>query len=478
MSVRSLGRRLIEGGSYSNITKLKLCREFSNSTRSRIELNRNDILSIRSCDELQNRLCPHFIGIPHSKLRKIVWDSPLQNIYLVKKPWNQAVRNATVEFIRHIQLNYPAVNIITSEDVADELFHETSHAGLIKSMLLKQDLGPNKITKYEIYTGPVKDIVAKTDLIVTLGGDGTILRAVSTFLNANVPPILSFALGTLGFLLPFDFNTYPETFRTVYTSQSKAMHRSRLECHVRRRSSIVRAEQDNSTNILNKQIEDDVTNHRNNPFITMLNAMNDIALHRGGQPNLTSVDIFIDNDKLTTSNADGVIFATPTGSTAYSLSAGGSIVHPLVPCIILTPICPRSLSFRPLILPVTSHIMVRLSEKNRNSNIRLTIDGIPQRDLEPGDQIHIVSEHGTIYIPGKYDSPSILSDRKDFNNVIDPGYKFTSKVPDTADTVWPSTFRREFRGIWCIARSENDWTKDINELLGFNSSFRALKGLT
>ena len=115
----------------------------------------------------------------------------------------------------------------------------------------------------------------------------------------------------------------------------------------------------------------------------------------------------------TTTTADGIVFLTPTGSTAYSLSAGGSITHPLVPCILLTPICPRSLSFRPLILPLTCHIMIRLSELNRNSSIELTIDGIPQRDLLPGDSIHVVSEKGTIYVPGQHEPPTTLSRRLD-----------------------------------------------------------------
>ncbi|EAZ62852.2 protein involved in oxidative stress [Scheffersomyces stipitis CBS 6054] len=376
-----------------------------------------NLIDIRSVTQLGNAKFPEYVQQSHSKLHNVIWRTPLQNIYVVKKPWNYHVRDAMVQFIDHIHHHYPAVNVIVNEDVADELVHEFSSGGC-------NDL--DKSTKHILYTGKFGDIVDKTDLVVTLGGDGTILRAVSTFSNVTVPPVLSFALGTLGFLLPFDFKKASDTFRMVYESRAKALHRNRLECHVL-----------------------DHYKHQGQ-VATMVHAMNDISLHRGSQPNLTSLDIYIDNEFLTTTTADGIVFSTPTGSTAYSLSAGGSITHPLVPCILLTPICPRSLSFRPLILPSTCHIMIRLSELNRNSSIELTIDGIPQRDLLPGDSIHVVSEKGTIYVPGQHEPPTTLS-----------------RHTNTANT--------NSKGIWCIARSEHDWTKDINELLGFNSSFQGKK---
>lgn len=343
---------------------------------------------VQSCTQLSCSKFPEYAarGI-QSQLSSILWRTPLQNVYVVKKPWNREVRDAMVEFIDYIHGHYPAVNVVVSEDVADELVHESSG---------------NSRRRGVLYTGLVGDIVSKTDLIVTLGGDGTILRAVSAFLNVGVPPVLSFAMGTLGFLLPFDFTTYRESFDMVYLSRASALQRTRLECHVHRRD----GERD----------------------VTMTYAMNDVSLHRGSQPNLTSLDIVIDGEFLTTTTADGIVFATPTGSTAYSLSSGGSIAHPLVQCILLTPICPRSLSFRPLILPILSHIMIRMSELNRNANIKLNIDGIPQIDLRPGDEMHVVRERA----------------HEDATVVL---------------------------GIWCVARNENDWTRDINELLGFNSSF-------
>lgn len=398
----------------------------------------------------------------------------MENIYIVKKPWNDSVTVAMSKFIRHIHECYPAVNVIVSDDVGDELLEITGEKGIRLSNFNEDDgvsstdsgvedliSGVSDSNKITLYTGTMAEIVDKTDLVVTLGGDGTILRAVSTFLNSNVPPVLSFALGTLGFLLPFDFSKFKETFAMMYDSRAKALHRSRLECHViRKEPEMV----ESAYSAQQRQLIEKVK-HQHNHSTTMIHAMNDISLHRGLQPNLTSLDVYVDNSLLTSSTADGLIFSTPTGSTAYSLSAGGSITHPSVECILLTPICPRSLSFRPLILPLTLHIRIQMSERNRNAAIKLSIDGIPQQDLRPGDQIHVVSETGTIFMPGN----KLPKNNK--RNGIDGG----SEIDGDESSETPDTLVRKkspYKGIWCVARSETDWTTDINNLLGFNSSFR------
>lgn len=397
-------------------------------------------IEVKLCAALEARTVPEYVGSPHLKLHNVVWRLPLQNIYVVKKPWNDQVTRSMVQFINHVHLEYPALNVMVSEDVAHEL--ETVYAA-----------EPSQ-TKHTVYTGSVADIVSKTDLIVTLGGDGTILRAVLAFSNDIVPPVLSFAMGTLGFLLPFDFATFKDTFRTVYELRSKALHRTRLECHVVRHREAERPDE---------FIEYELAHYKQHHNATMLYAMNDVSLHRGLQPNLIKLDIYIDSEFLTSTTADGLIFATPTGSTAYSLSSGGSIAHPLVPCILLTPVCPRSLSFRPLVLPLTSHIMIRLAGGNRNGLIKMNIDGIPQLDLMPGDEIHVVNENGTIYIPGNYQPPRTLLSRREFDDYIEPGANRQTR--DMASAQVP-------KGIFCIAKTENDWTRGINELLGFNRTFR------
>lgn len=474
---RPFGNRMSREYPRAPINKITI-RQLSDNK----EIMGSENLKVRSCSLLRNSVFPEYVGSPHLKLHNIIWRHHLQNIYVVKKPWNSSVRDAMIEFIEYVNQNFPDINIIVSEDVADELISEN----------IKISKGKGQVT---IFTGGINDIVNKTDLIVTLGGDGTILRAVSAFSNSNVPPVLSFALGTLGFLLPFDFLKFKESFQSVYDLRSKALHRNRLECHVVRKKDLEERKQNdigiNELERIKRIKQYELDHYKQNHQSTMIHAMNDILLHRGSQPNLISLDIFIDNEFLTTTTADGILFSTPTGSTAYSLSAGGSITHPLVPCILLTPICPRSLSFRPLILPQTSHIMIKLSDANRNVAIKLNIDGIPQRDLKPGDQIHVVSENGTIYIPGKYEPPLTLLQRNEFDFFIEPGS--SNGLLDNLDVMNGAQMAAlqanqsgleppdskitnlKQRGIWCVSRTENDWTKDINELLGFNSSFRGTK---
>ncbi|KAM9919054.1 hypothetical protein OXX59_008216 [Metschnikowia pulcherrima] len=399
-------------------------------------------LAVKPCFSLRARTIPEYAGSAHSKLHNVVWRSPLQNIYVVKKPWNDTATRAMAEFIEFIHAEYPSLNVIVSEDVAEEL-RTGNHV---------------KGAKTAVYTGKVAEIIEKTDLIVSLGGDGTTLRAVSAFSSGSVPPVLCFAMGTLGFLLPFDFSTFKPSFRAVFESRAKAIHRTRLECHVVRQDEDIVSSPSRQRE--KREIVEYELAHYKQHHATMLYAMNDISLHRGSQPGLIKLDIYIDSEYLTTTNADGLIFATPTGSTAYSLSSGGPIAHPLVPCILLTPVCPQSLSFRPLVLPATSHIMIQLSSGNRNESIKMTIDGIPQPDLRPGDEIHVVNENGTIYIPGKHQPPKTLRSRQSFDDYIEPGYSSGTEQPN---------------GIFCIAKDENDWTVGINELLGFNSSFKGQK---
>lgn len=94
--------------------------------------------------------------------------------------------------------------------------------------------------------------------------------------------------------------------------------------------------------------------------------MNEVTLHRGRFPHLTTIDCFVDEQYLTECVADGLIVSTPTGSTAYSLSAGGPIVHPSVQSLVLTPICPRSLSFRTVLLPPSSNIELKVGIACKN----------------------------------------------------------------------------------------------------------------
>lgn len=209
-----------------------------------------------------------------------------------------------------------------------------------------------------------------TDLVITLGGDGTILHTSSLF-NSAVPPVISFSMGTLGFLLPYrkqeqggcfcpvprpknlhffhfqplDINNYRTALeKLIEKKQVSLLLRMRLKCTLHGADGRRLQAKDGSGRI------NDLT------------VMNEVNLHRGRYPHLTSIGCFVDGHLITEAVADGLIVASPTGSTAYSLSAGGSIVHPSIQSLLLTPICPRSLSFRPVLLPPNATIQLKVKE--------------------------------------------------------------------------------------------------------------------
>lgn len=352
---------------------------------------------VATADQLPAKVSPHYVFRKPS-LYSLIWDAPPQNVLVVKKPWNSTVRTATADFVKMLAKEYPQVNIILEEGVVDEMLdHDLGTSSSLGD-------GPLSQAAATIYTGPISHIREKADLMVTIGGDGTVLHATSLFSSSDVPPILSFSLGTVGFLLPFDLVDAHSAFKDVYSSQSTVFNRVRLKCET--------------------EIQ---TGMDSNPgsLAPAVFAMNDLNIHRGPNPHLTMLDIHVDGQFVTRGIADGVIVSTPTGSTAYSLSAGGSICHPSVPCTLITPICPRSLSFRPLIFPSTSKISISMSSKSRGQFTELSIDGISRGLLRPGDTIHVESEVGLN------------------------------------------------KGLWCVCPTEGEWVKHLNELLGFNSSFGA-----
>lgn len=264
----------------------------------------------------------------------------------------------------------------------------------------------------------------KVDLMVTLGGDGTILRASSFFATSSkaVPPILSFSMGTLGFLGEWKFSEYESAFREVYMSGADLDERAAVvrppeptntlaeEQSSRDDGSAVREKSrdlSRSARILvRRRIRVGVFTPDGQPVQSKgqalsspadrdggVHAMNEVAIHRGKQPHLAVLEVYVGDRFLTEAVADGMIVSTPTGSTAYSLSSGGSIIHPLVPSLLLTPICPRSLSFRPLVIPASTSVTLRLSEKNRGREVEVSIDGVMlEQGLSVGMEVRVWGE--------------------------------------------------------------------------------------
>ena len=116
--------------------------------------------------------------------------------------------------------------------------------------------------------------------------------------------------------------------------------------------------------------------------------LNEVVLSRGALPYLSKIEVYEREHLMTKVQADGLMLATPTGSTAYSVAAGGSMVHPNVPSILFTPICPHSLSFRPIVLPDYAQLQLRISGDARSGALA-TFDGKHMQELLPGDSVHV-----------------------------------------------------------------------------------------
>jgi NAD+ kinase len=208
----------------------------------------------------------------------------------------------------------------------------------------------------------------KFDLVLTLGGDGTVLFT-SWLFQRIVPPILSFSLGSLGFLTNFEFDRYKEHLNNVMGDAGMRVNlRMRFTCTVWRGDTSPGAEKGAAEE--GEQFE----------------VLNELVIDRGPSAYVSNLELYGDNELLTIVQADGCIFSTPTGSTAYSLSAGGSLIHPSIPAILLTPICPHTLSFRPMVLSDALALRIAVPAKSRSSAY-CSFDGKGRIELKQGDYV-------------------------------------------------------------------------------------------
>lgn len=207
------------------------------------------------------------------------------------------------------------------------------------------------------------NIMREADLVITFGGDGTILK-LARYTSDKIVPIFGINFGNTGFL-------------TDLQDTSKAV------------ASVQR--------ILNKKyVLDDrdllrVTVYRNGEKHETFLALNEAVINQGSFARLIELDAEINQRRMMRFKTDGVIVATPTGSTGHSLSAGGPIVHPKLNAFIVTPICPATLAIRPIVVPDSRQLKltVQTQRKYRDTFVALTIDGQITTRLEYGDQIKI-----------------------------------------------------------------------------------------
>ena len=190
------------------------------------------------------------------------------------------------------------------------------------------------------------ELPALVEMLIVLGGDGTLLSAARHVADAHTSvPIFGVNLGSLGFMAEVSHDE-------LYNNLEKAMD-GKLETEDRMML---------ATSVI-----------RDGRYIARYRVLNDAVINKGALARMMQLKITVSDGYLTTLRADGLIVATPTGSTAYSLSAGGPIIHPTIHCFVVTPICPHTLSNRPIALPDT--VVVSVCLISQSEDVSLTLDG-------------------------------------------------------------------------------------------------------
>ena len=202
------------------------------------------------------------------------------------------------------------------------------------------------------------DIPRRAEVIVVLGGDGTLL-SVARLVNNHEVPILGVNLGSLGFLTAITLNELYTVMADILKNRFRVSKRMMLIAQV----------------------------YRQGKMISSYTVLNDLVINKGALARIIELETTIDQGYLTTFKADGLILSTPTGSTGYSLSAGGPIVYPTLDSIIISPICPHTLTNRPLLVPPKAGIEIVLVSED--GDVSLTMDGQIGFALQQHDRISI-----------------------------------------------------------------------------------------
>jgi NAD+ kinase len=210
----------------------------------------------------------------------------------------------------------------------------------------------------------VATLAREVDLLLVFGGDGTMLRAARQMAGSRTP-ILGVNIGRLGFLTAVPARDLGAALKQIWTGQFRLESRALIEATMKRNGKVAR-----------------------------YTALNDIVVSRGETSRLIQLDVNVDGEPLNCYRGDGLIISSPTGSTAYSLAAGGALVSPTAEVFELTPICPHTLSNRSLILPLASTI--RVCAITPKPSTILSADGDVVAELEAGDEVVIKRSRSTV----------------------------------------------------------------------------------
>ena len=262
------------------------------------------------------------------------------------------------------------IAINPTKDNNNEILH------LVKSKIQKK-FNLEEICIFNSYDAKEQDFKEKIDIIIVLGGDGTLLNVAREISKKYQIPILGINIGNLGFLSSTDISSIDEALDKIKKGQYRRDSRMLLECKI-------------------------------GECTEKENALNDIVVARGTLSRIVKFDVYVDNKLYASFKGDGLIVTTPTGSSAYSFSAGGPIIYPNLKLITLTPICPHTNGMQTIVLSGKSNI--EIIPENGEEEIYLTIDGQKATRIEQRTSIKVrqAKEHVDVLLFEDYDYFKVL----------------------------------------------------------------------
>ncbi|XP_077869449.1 NAD kinase-like [Saccoglossus kowalevskii] len=326
----------------------------------------------------------HMVKVPKSQImhvtdpssQKLTWQEPPLSVLIIKKISDEQVLEHFKELAtwlsqeKHMIVHVEASVLQDPGITEDELFSK-----------IKNNLSS--------FTEGTYSQVLPFSSDTELGGDGTLLYASSLFQEGSVPPVMAFHLGSLGFLTPFDFANFRDSVTNVLEGEAPIMLRSRLKCSIATDEAGSSPEEsddsDSGVCILSRK-----ENILPPQIICRRQVLNEVVIDRGPAPYLSHLDLYLDGRPITSVQGDGLIVSTPTGSTAYAAAAGGAMCHPNVPAILITPICPHSLSFRPIVIPAGVELKVMVPVDAR-STAWASFDGRNRQEIQKGWSVKITT---------------------------------------------------------------------------------------
>lgn len=274
-------------------------------------------------------------------------------------------------------MKYRTVGITARSDIENRDVVIQQVVNIIETTGAKALIDDKRCRTKDLKRQPCFKSTKGIDLLLVLGGDGTILRTVRELPDLRVP-ILSINRGTVGFLAELTMDE-AETMLPKFLLGTEGT--------IEKRSMI------------------DIRAHRGTKELFHGTVLNEAVISQGAISRLIDLHTSVNGDPLATFHADGVIIATPTGSTAYSLAAGGPIVHPSLEAVILTPINPHSFSQKPIVLPAENAVSVMIMTKQnkfQDVQVSLTLDGQTYVTLRRGDIVHASSaKHSALFLRRK-----------------------------------------------------------------------------